>query len=194
MNGDPEVIYDFDPHKLPPEFLRAIGLVVAASAQTESIVQSLIGGLLGIDQMEAIAVASHMTGPLKDNVARTLCELCAPDVSEVDRLDELLDAVNTAVAKRNVLVHNSFARHPENGEVFSYRQTARGSLQVSLKPIRVEQIEQDALAIYEVGMNLMKFMMSRGLLPKDRVRPIYRPIVRDKKARERRKAARAGKS
>lgn len=32
MGHEPEVIYDFDPRNLPPELLRAIGLMAAASA------------------------------------------------------------------------------------------------------------------------------------------------------------------
>jgi hypothetical protein len=177
------VIYDFDPRNLPPDLLRAIGLVVAASAQTESIVQELIGALLKIDNIETRALTAHMSAPLKDQVARALAELSAPSVGEVDTIDDLLDAVNSAYEKRNVIVHNSLARNPDTGEVLSYREVARGSLRVSLQPVRVEQVEQDAATIYEAGIAIMRFMISRGIGACERTAPLHVPIDRRKKAR-----------
>jgi hypothetical protein len=184
---EPSVIYDFDPHNLPPELLRAIGLVTAAAAQTESIVQQFIGALLGIDEVEVIALTAHMSAPLKDHVARALIELNAVSADVVDLVDELLDDIEEAAEKRNVVVHNALARHPDTGEVFSVREKARGSLQVSLQPVSVKEVEKDAAAIYEVGMNLMRFMLAYGLKPADRTRPIRAPLDRRKKARQARK-------
>lgn len=156
------------------------------AAQTESIMQSFIGALLQIDNIEAIALTAHMSAPLKDHVARALIELNGVSVGVVDTVDELLDAISTAAEKRNVVIHNSIVRHPETGELFSYRESARGSLQVSLKPVRVEEIEQDATAIYEAGMDLARFMIVHGLTPTDRTRPVRAPLNRRKKARQER--------
>jgi hypothetical protein len=90
--------------------------------------------------------------------------------------------------KRNTLLHNPLARHPETGQVFSYRESARGSLQVKLTPIETSDIERDAEEIYEAGMDMMRFMMSRELGPTQRQQPLREPIDRSKKARaERRK-------
>ena len=99
---------------------------------------------------------------------------------------ELLDAISAAAEKRNVVVHNSIVRHPETGELFSYRESARGSLQVSLQPVRVEEIEKDATLIYEAGMDLARFMILHGLVAPDRTRPIRVPLNRRKKARQER--------
>lgn len=187
MTKEPEIIYDFDPHNLPPELLRAIGLVVAASAQTESIMQQFIGCLLGIDQVENIALTAHMSHPLKDQIARALIELNAANASVVDDVDDLLDAVNAAFEKRNVVVHNSLARNPKTGEVLSLRESARGSTQVSLKPVRFEEVEKDAALIYKVGIDLMGFMMDHGLQPAPRTRPIRVPLNRKQKARAERR-------
>jgi hypothetical protein len=183
MTKNPEIIYDFDPHNLPPELLRAIGLVVAASAQTESIVQQFIGCLLGIDQAETIALTAHIPHPLKDHIARALIELNAANAAVVDDVDDLLDAIKAAFEKRNVVVHNSLARNPETGEVLSLRESAHGSLQVSLTPIRFEEVEKDAALIYKVGIDLMGFMMDRGLEPAPRTRPIRAPLNRKQKMR-----------
>lgn len=183
----PAIVYDFDPRNAPPEFLRAIGLVAAASAQTEHILQDLIGALLNIDNVQSVALAAHMSFPLKESVIRTLAELEAPDIPEVDAIDELLDAVKAALDKRNIIVHNALAMHPTNGEVYSYREKARGSLQAELKIITVEEIEKDATAIYEVGMDIMRFMMSRGIGARTRTTPTREPIKRGKGAREARR-------
>ena len=186
MTDAPGIIYDFDPRSLPPDVLQAIGRMALCSAQTESVVQSFIGAVLQIDNIETIALTAHMSAPLKDHVARALIELNAVSADVVDTVDELLDAISAAAEKRNVVVHNSIVRHPETGELFSYRESARGSLQVSLQPVRVEEIEKDATLIYEAGMDLARFMILHGLVAPDRTRPIRVPLNRRKKARQER--------
>ena len=186
------VVYDFDPRNLSPEYLQAIGLVVAASAQTESVMQNFIGVLLGIDDMDTLAVTTYMGAPLKDQVARTLTELKAPHVEAVDEIDDLLDAIKDAWEKRNVIVHNALVIHPETREILSHRLKARGSLQLELKPIAVEEIQAAATQIYEVGMDLMRFMMASGLGPNFRTQPLREPLNRGKKARAERRAGRDG--
>lgn len=186
--SEPTILYDFDPRNLPPEYLQAIGLVVTASSQTESILQDFIGALLGIDNVQATALTAHMSFPLKDDVIRTIVELDAPHVSEVDVIDDLLDAVKIALDKRNLVVHNRLYRNPENNEIFSMRQTARGSFQATLKKISVEEIKQDAALIYQVGMDVMSFMLSRNLSPYMRTKPLRVPINRGKKARAQRRS------
>jgi hypothetical protein len=177
------IVYDLDPRNAPPEFLRAIGLVAAASAQTERILQDFIGALLRIDNVQSVALAAHMSFPLKETVIRTLSEMEAPSVNEIDAIDELLDSVKAALDKRNIIVHNSLAMHPTTGEVFSYRERARGSLQIELKRITVEEIESDAASIYEAGMDVMRFMISREIGPSDRAAAPRAAVKRGKSAR-----------
>lgn len=183
----PSVVYDFDPRNIPPEYLQAVGLVAMASAQTESIMQDLIGGLLGIDNIEAMALSAHMAAPLKDKIARALIELNARTAEYVDLVDDLLDAVNEALARRNVIVHNPLIRHPDTGEILSHRLKARGSLQLELRPITVEEIQQDAALIYEVGVAVLQFMAFYGLRLAERTRAIFEPLNRSKKARAERR-------
>lgn len=115
----PGVVFDFDPRKLPPEYLQAVGLVAMASAQTETIVGDLIGALGGCDDIETLALVAHMAGPLKDHVARALIELNAVTAAVVDDVDDLLDDIGAALAKRNTLVHSPLIRNPDTGEILS---------------------------------------------------------------------------
>lgn len=177
------VVYDFDPHNLPSGYLEAIGLVIAAASQTESIMRDFIGALLNVDSVEVLALGLHLSVPQKNDIIRTLAELNAPMASEIDEIDDLLDKVGAAFDLRNKVAHNAFARHPETDEVQVLKQKARGSLQVALSPITVEELRQDAEVIYEAGMELMRFMISRGIGPKERLKPLYRPLNRTKKAR-----------
>ena len=181
------VIYDFDPNNLPPEYLQAVGLVAMSSAQTENVMQDFIGVLLGIDAIETLALTTHMAGPLKDHIIRALTELNAVSIDIVDEIDDLMDAINEAMGKRNVIVHNPLMMHPKTGEVLSHRLRARGSLQLELRPISVEEIQQDASLIYEVGMNLTTFMMNHGLSPKWPAHPMRVTLNRSKKARAERR-------
>ncbi len=190
MTDSPQatVIYDFNPNNLPPEYLRAVGLVAMASAQTEHVIEEFIGALIGSDNVETLALATHMSGPLKDHVARALIELNATTASVVDAVDDLLDEIEAALKKRNIIVRSPLIRHPDTGAVLSYRLKARGSLQLGLVPISVAEIEQDAALIYEAGMALLQFMIFRGLMPPTRQHAIREPLDRSKKARAARKS------
>lgn len=184
----PVVVYDFNPNNLPEQLLQAVGLVTAASSQTESIVQQFIGAILGIDQAETIALTAHMSNPLKDHAARALIELNAKNAGIVDDVDDLLDAINDAYDKRNVIVHNAFIRNPETSELFSWREKARGSLQGELKPVSIDEIKENAALVYEVGIDLVRFMTSNGISPTERTRPLRTPLDRRKKARTSRRS------
>ncbi len=188
----PKFIYDFDPHNLPSEYLRAVGLVAMASAQTEHILGQFIGALLKIDGIQSLALTSHMSIPLRDNIIRAVAELDAPNIKELDRIDDLMDAVTSAFDKRNTILHNSFVIHPETKEVLSWRLKTKGSMQLELKPVTVNEMEQDATALYEVGMDIVRFMDSRGLCPYHRTKPLNAPINRGKKARAERRNTSGG--
>jgi hypothetical protein len=193
MAGDPvgsdEPSFDFNPFNLPPEYLRAVGLVSAAASATEWIVGELIGGLLGIDAFATRALTSHMAVPLRDNIARSLVELKAEFIDQIDDLDDLLDAVDAAFDLRNTILHNSIIIERATGQVFSYRISSRGNLKGSLQPISAEAIEQDAAAIHDAGLKLYAFMMERDWLPRDNVHPLSEPFSRKKKARDARRAS-----
>lgn len=181
-----EVVYDFDPRNLPAEYLQAIGLVAAASSQTESIMSDFIGALLGIDNVDVLAFATHMANPLKDHIARALIELKTNKSAIVDTVDDLLDTIRDAFDKRNTLVHNPLIQHPD-GKILSYRLKARGSLQLELTPISVEEIQENATLIYESGVALLQFMLVLGLEPRQRTAPLMEPLNRKTKARAKRR-------
>lgn len=184
-DGEPK--YDFNPYKLPNEYLRAVGLVIACASQTESILQNFIGAVLKIDLIETRALTAHMSMPLKDDIARALAELSAPTASELDAIDDILDGVWDAMQKRNTLAHNAIIRRVETGEILSWREQARGSFSGKLTPIQSEEIERDAEVIYQAGMALQGFMIERNLHPLDRDTLPRVPIKRTKKAREARR-------
>lgn len=195
MEGSGEddlLIYDFNPNSLPVELLQTIGLVTAASAQTEHVLGMLIGGLLNIDDVDTEALTAHMAIPLKDHVIRTLAELHAPTLEDLDLLDEILDKAKACFEARNLLVHNSFCIDPKTGEVLSLRARARGGLQVELKPVSIEEIKEQADALYKIGMDLMQFMISRGLPRRHRQVPLPATVKRSEKARAERRKVRDG--
>jgi hypothetical protein len=188
---EPQVVYDFDPNNLPPDYLQAIGLVIVCAAQTESIVGDFIGVLLDIDNIDALALTTQMSAQLRDHVARALIELKTQQTSIVDDVDDLLDAISQASDRRNTIAHAAFAKHPETGQIFSHRLRARGNLQLELKPISIEEIQAIAAEVYDAGMNLMQFMASVGLQPKFRTAPLMEPLNRKKAARTKRRNAAA---
>ena len=137
-------IYDFNPYSLPDAYLKAIGLVIASSSQTEEILGHFLGGLLGADNIETAALHTHMSFPMKNDIVRSILELNAQNASSVDEVDDILDRIEKAVRLRNEVAHNKFAIHPETGEVYSFRVKARGSLQSNLTIITVQELLETA--------------------------------------------------
>lgn len=158
-------IYEFNPLKLPPEYLQSIGLVSAASAHTEAVVNMAIGGCLCIDVEYNAAVTTHMSAPMRDNVLRAAAEIRIDSVDALDMLDEILDGVNEGFRKRNAYVHHSWCSDPETGQVFTVKQEARGSVDSELIPVTVDKIKEDAAFIYEAGISLMRFITLHKLFP-----------------------------
>jgi len=181
------IVYDFDPNNIPPEYLQAVGLVAMTSASTESATAEFIGALIGADNIETLALTTHMNAPLKDHVARSLIELNAVSAEILDQVDDLLDNIDDATARRNVIIHNQLIMHPKTGEVLSHRLKARGSLQLELRPISVEEIKEDARLIYEAALALINFMGIFRIEPRERRAPLREPLNRSKKARAERR-------
>ena len=181
------IIYDFDPNHLPAEYLAAIGLVVASASQTDHVMRDFIGSYLGIDLAETIALGAHMSTPMKDDIVRALIELNAPHASEVDDLDDILDRIRDATARRNSVAHNAFAMHPETRQIFTMRERARGSLQVEFTPIEVAELNEIAYEVYSAGMALQEYMTQRGIEPRLREKPIHEPLNRKRTARKTRR-------
>lgn len=120
----PEIIYDFDPRNLPPEYLAAIGLVTTTWSQTDHTVEMLIAALLGIDAEYGLAVTTHMAQPLRDSVARAAAEIRIDDLDALDELDQLLDRVKEAADRRNGIAHQTWCRHPVTGDVYRVWDTS----------------------------------------------------------------------
>lgn len=184
----PTIIYDFNPYSLPSEYREAIGLIITCASQTESIMIDLIGGILKIDNVSTIALGAHLSTPLKNDILRSLSELKCPSASELDHLDDLLDSVGVAMAKRNTIAHSAFGVHPESGEIYRLKESARGRLSLDFEKVTAEELQAIAKEIYDAGLALTEFMASRGILPKFREEPLREPISRKKKARDARRA------
>jgi hypothetical protein len=156
--------FDYDPYSLPPAFLRAIGLVTAAAAQTENFVEELIAGCLGIDFEYGMAVTLHMSMPQRFNAARAAAEIKLDDLDALDELDDLLDRTEKAFEGRNTVVHNELAVEHATGRVFLVKQTARGRVESDVREITSTEIEATAKELYDVGLVLFTFAKNHGLL------------------------------
>ncbi|NML76797.1 hypothetical protein HHL25_21900 [Rhizobium sp. S-51] len=156
---------DFDPRKLPPQYLEAIGLAVACSAQTEDHMQMAISGCLGIDAELGWGVTSHMTAPLRENVLKSVAEIRIDDLDDLDRLDDLIDLVKQAADKRNAIVHHMWCHDEKTGEVFLVKTTARNTVKADVVPMPLDTIRADAMFIYDAGIKLLQFLLAKDLIP-----------------------------
>ena len=128
--------FDFDPHNLPNDVLEAIGLAMTSSAQTESIIEMAIAGCLKVEVDYGAAVTTHMSAPLRDSVLRAVAEIRIDDLDTLDELDRILDHIRDEVQpRRNAIAHHTWCRDPNTDEVFTVKQTARGSVDAELIPM-----------------------------------------------------------
>jgi hypothetical protein len=185
-------VLDFGPDSLPPGILQAIGLVVAASAQTEHTVEMAIGSFLNIDVEYASALTTHMAAPLRDQVARAIAEIRIDDLDALDQLDVVLDGINTAFAKRNAIVHNTWCIGPD-GRVFTVKTTARGRVESDLIEMTIDQVKADADLIREAGLALISFMIDYDFEATFPSGPRFR-AHKSKAARKKRREAKLGVS
>ncbi|MCJ9673706.1 MULTISPECIES: hypothetical protein [unclassified Neorhizobium] len=179
---------DFDPRNLPAKYLEAIGLAVACSAQTEDHMQLAITGCLGLDGELGWAITSHMTVPLRENVLKSVAEIKIDSLDDLDQLDELIDKVKLAAERRNAIVHNLWCRDEKTNDVFLLRTTARNTVKVDLVPMPLDTIIDDAKFIYGAGIELLNFLLSKGLMPslppRDRPRFHKTKAARKKRAKD----------
>ena len=168
----PITVFDFDPHKLPAEILKALGLIAACSAQTEDVVQMGIAAVLGVDLEKGTAITAHMSASLRDDLFRSAAEIVLDDLDHLDELDALLDEVAESSRRRNDYLHHSICRIVKTGNCFLTKKTARGSVEVKIREVTAEEITRDAERIYRAGLNLMRFYGKTGLedieIPEDR--------------------------
>lgn len=181
---------DFQPSNIPSEYLEAIGLITLSSSHTEHVVEWGIASCAGIDVEKGMAVTTHMPGPLRDNVLRSLAEIAIEDLDALDELDNILDRLKTATVARNKYVHNSLCVEPKTGNVYLSTSQARGSVQTESIPVSPEDIKSAASEIYSLGLELLQFFISV------RLQPIMPPDIRPRahKTKAARKKRRKQKS
>jgi hypothetical protein len=163
----PSKVYDYDPRNLPQEVLAAIGLAIACSSQTESILSMAIGGCLGLDAEYALTITTHMPLPLKFSVLRSAAEIRIDDLDALDDLDRLLDSIDKALGRRHELAHTSWCQDPDTSQLFRIRKIARTRVETELILVTPETIRNDADTIYQAGMELYSFLLDRDLLPRE---------------------------
>jgi hypothetical protein len=174
-------VMDFEPGKLPADFLAALGLLSASASHTDGVIEMAIAGMLGIDGEKGWAVTAHMPAPLRSSVLRSAAEISLPDGKALDELDVVLDAIKSATDARNKMVHGSWARIPSTGEVILVEQEARTHVKVSTRTVTADEVKGKAFALYDAGMDLMRFLMAHNRvpdLPGQRPRGVNTPSAR----------------
>jgi hypothetical protein len=174
-------VLDFTPHLLPQELLAALGLMAAAAAQTEDIIEMAIAGILGIDGERGYAVTCHMSAPLRASVLKSAAEIRFDNPAVLDELDILLDRIKLAQGYRNDMLHGSWCRRPSDGKIFLVSQEARTHVEIKSRPVTVDEIELKADALYDAGIDLMRFLVALDVVPEvpgDRIRGVNTPKAR----------------
>jgi hypothetical protein len=156
-------LYDFDPRKIPPEFLQAIGLVIACSVQTENLVERAISDLLGLKTVPAHILTTHMSMQVRAGVLRSAGQMRWGASDTYKSFDALVTRVEAAIVERNRIAHLTWQTDPETGQIFTTRIQAKRGIKVHLEPITVDAIEAIAAEVYEAGLALSRFVGLAGV-------------------------------
>lgn len=181
------IIYDFDPNNIPDDYLRAVGRIIQCAAHAEDSVRTAIGVFLKIDNIETLALTTQMSNPLMDQILRAVAELNAANARMVDDLDDILDTISAGLVQRNAAAHKSLCRNPQNGEVLMWREKVKGSVELELKPITVDDLNGVADLLLEASNELTQFVTNCGG-PRFREGALREPLKRTKAARKERRA------
>ena len=181
------IIYDFHPDNIPEAYLKAIGRIMLCAAQAEDCVRTAIGVFLKIDNIETLALTTQLSTPLKDKIIRAVAELNSASASMVDDLDDILDKINTGMERRNAVAHRSLCKHPETNEILIWKEKVSGSIDLELKPITVEELNEIAENLLEASHELTLFLRKVGG-PRFREGLLREPLKRTKVARAERRA------
>jgi hypothetical protein len=157
--------FDFDPIKLPPEALQAIGMVVAASSDLENVLKTAIAGMLQVDGEYGYAVTAHMPTPMLLSALKSSAEIRIEVVDDLDELDELLKGVELALTKRNPVVHGHWHVDRETKQVYTFRVDARSGLRGSQDLHSIDKLKADAAFIHDRAVELFDWLREHKLLP-----------------------------
>lgn len=174
-------ILDFTPETLPQELLAALGRLVASASQTENVIEMAIAGFLGVDGEQGYAITAHMSAPLRASVLKSAAEIKFNDPALLDELDIIMEQIKLTQGYRNDLIHGSWCVRPSTGETILVSEEARTHVEVTSRPVTVDEIKLKASALYEAGMNLMRFLMAVDCvpaLPSERIRGANTPKAR----------------
>jgi hypothetical protein len=178
--------FDFDPNKLPKDILESLGFLVAAAAQTENVLEMVLAAILKLEAPYSLAVTTHMNAPLLDHAIRSASQIRIDDLDVLDKIDDLLDAIGDAFAKRNDYVHGQIGSDPDTAKLVLTKIKARGQLEAESIPITSKQIRDDANLVLQSGLALLAFVANLGFLPLFPDQPIYR-AHKTKAARKKRR-------
>lgn len=180
-------LLDFEPGNLPQDHLTAIGLMSASASHTDSIIEMAIAGMLGLDGEQGWAVTAHTSAPLRESILKSSAEIALQDEGALNELDTILKAISTAAAARNDMVHGSWCYRKSDDTVLLVQQEARTHVNVTSRPVAVNEIKLKAMALYEAGITLMRFLIAvdkMPLLPKPRPRGVNTPNARKARAKK----------
>ena len=176
---------DFTPANIPPEYLKAIGELVVASAFLDAQIQAAIHGLARMDTEYGTALTIHMTGPNRLSALESVAEITLEDMNKLLELEDLIEEARVSSSRRAGYVHASWCRNPDTNEVYAVREAARTGLEIKISKPRVTDIVREARTTSELGLRVFLFVHEVGMLP-----AIPSPRPRGHKVKRKRKEAR----
>lgn len=156
--------FDFDPRKIPDTHALAVGRVSLCWTQTENIIEDVIAALARLSGTKGWAITSHMNFPMKCDALLSVSGLTL-DGEDQESLRLVIARLKILSEARNRYVHSYWAVHEGTGDIYITAIKARGKLKADHTKVALEDIETTAASIYQVGIDLLDFILKRGIFP-----------------------------
>ena len=146
------------PPQLSNRQVHAIGFVTAYSTLLESVVDTAIWFLLGLDEKEGRAITSELTFASRLHLLKALGRMKIEDEAQRARFDRVASEVGAVHTKRDRVVHAIWhADPPVAGDSIDARFQAVEQMSHGLARYKPERIEEIGNEIYAVADRLQQF-------------------------------------
>lgn len=153
-------------HKQKP-ILEELGKVTVTWSLLEWSLRLILWKLSGIDDNTGIAISAHVNFPTLINSVKSLVRLNYSHEA-IDEINSILSEIDSAYAKRNVLIHSIWFRPEEiNGNITFLKShiKSRGKIIKEVNNITIEDIENISAEIINSGQRLISVAKKYDLWP-----------------------------
>jgi len=157
-----------DDWPLPNEFMLELGRISITWSSLESMVNISISKLAGYSDrydFRAGIMLAHSNFKQRIEILETLFEQCSKKFKNLENYDPIIKKIKNAQRGRNKFIHHILTLNPDNKKVEISNLSARGSMKVTVKPVRINELKEVSAQNHEAMCMLYSIITEVEILP-----------------------------